>query len=202
MKSGRIYVDDEEISNYTQKQRAAVFSYVPQIKNLVETITLEECVVSGRNRFFHNFAIPSMQDYQKAHELMEEMGILHLKDHLLSEVSGGELQLAYVARALIQDAKVLVMDEPCTYLDFQKQYMFLEKIVKLKEKNKTLLISIHDPNLALRYADEIIMMSKGRIEAMLSRDEDGFKLKCCELYNRLFGNHFIYDEQADFLYWK
>ena len=47
--------------------------------------------------------------------------------------------MAYVARALIQDAKVMVMDEPCTYLDFQKQYMFLEKIVKLKKKNKTLL---------------------------------------------------------------
>ena len=200
--NGKIYVDDEEIYAVSQKQLSAIFSYVPQIKNLVETITIEECVVSGRTRFLTQFSVPSTPDYQKAHELMEELGILHLKNCLLDEVSGGELQMAYVARALIQDAKVMVMDEPCTYLDFQKQYMFLEKIVKLKKKNKTLLISIHDPNLALRYADEIIFMTKGRIEAKLSREDKDFKLQCCELYNCLFGNHFMYDERADFLYWK
>lgn len=144
--SAKILCDEVDISTLSLKEKASIFSYVPQIKNMVDTLTIEECVVSGKTRFLSSFEMPCSADYKSANKLLKEFGIDHLNKRSLSEVSGGELQLAYVARALIQDAKVLVMDEPCTYLDFQKQYLFLEKISKLKNEDKTLFISIHDPN--------------------------------------------------------
>lgn len=200
--SGNIYWEGESILNFSKRNRAKIFSYVPQIKNIVETMTVKECVVSGRTRFLSNFEIPSEMDFLYAENILKELHILHLKDRLLSEISGGELQLCFVARALIQDAEVLVMDEPCTYLDFQKQYSFMEKIISLKKTDKTLLLSVHDPNLAIRYADEVYFMQSGCIYEHISRTDQDFKEGFIKLYTTLFGSRFSYDKTSDFIYWK
>lgn len=200
--SGEIEYKGQNCKQMSEKQRAAVFSYVPQIKEIVEDMKIEECIVSGCSRNLSIFSTPKQSDYHKVEKIMELFKLTHLKGKRLHEISGGELQMTYVARAFLQDAKVMLMDEPCTYLDFQKQHMFLEETRKLKESDRSVFISIHDPNLALQYADEIIVMHKGKIFAHLKKEIHNMKKECCRLYNEIYGKHFIMNENDEFLIWK
>lgn len=200
--SGTITYQKQDCNLMNEKQRAEIFSYVPQIKEIVEDMKVEECIVSGCSRKLSLFSTPKEKDYKQAYNIMKLFGLCHLQGKRLHEISGGELQMTYVARAFMQDAKWMLMDEPCTYLDYQKQHLFLKETQKLKEQNKSVLISIHDPNLALQYADEIVLMHEGKIYAHLKKGTHDMKKECCKLYNEIYGNHFIMSEQDEFLIWK
>lgn len=200
--SGNIYYNDNDCSKMNNKQRATVFSYVPQFKEIVEDMCIEDFIVSGCSRKLSIFQMPNSLDYQKVDKIMNLFKLTHLKGKRLHEISGGELQMTYVARAYLQDAKVMLMDEPCTYLDFQRQHMFLEEIMKLKAFNKSVIISIHDPNLALQYADEIVIMHEGLLYAHLNKETHDMKKECCNLYNKIYGNHFFMTDNDEFLIWK
>ena len=97
------------------KEHAAIFSYAAQMKELVEDMLVEDCIVAGRTRCLSVLAMPKKQDYEAVDSWLKKLNIEHLKGKYLHEISGGELQLVYLAKALIQDAQVMLMDEPCTY---------------------------------------------------------------------------------------
>lgn len=199
---GRVYFQDHLINNLDKRSLAEIFSYVPQLKTLVDHISVLEFVVAGRTRFLSSYQTPSNKDYDIALNVLKEFGLESLKDRSMFEISGGELQLCYVARSIVQKANVLVMDEPCTFLDYEKQYRFMEQIKTLRSDDKLILISIHDPNLAIRYADEIVFMKDGKIFDTLEKKNYRYIERFCEIYNQLFSNHFAYDENANFIYWK
>lgn len=198
--TGRICYQGQDIRQMNQKQRAQTFSYVPQVKEVVSDLRVEECIVSGCTRQLSLFATPNKQAYERVDDIMQLFHLEGLKGKRLHEISGGELQLTYLARAFLQDSAIMLMDEPCTYLDFRKQHLFLQETKKLKEANKSTLISIHDPNLAMQYGDEILLMHEGNLYAHLKKDEVDLKKTCCQLYNELYGNHFVYENEV--LIWK
>lgn len=199
---GKVYFQDRLINDLDKRSLAEIFSYVPQIKTLVDHISVLEFVVAGRTRFLPSYQTPSNKDYDIALNALKEFGLEHLKDRSMFEISGGELQLCYVARSIVQEANILVMDEPCTFLDYEKQYRFMERIKTLRSDDKMILISIHDPNLAIRYADEIVFMKNGKIFDTLEKKDSEFIERFCEIYNQLFSNHFAYDKNSNFIYWK
>lgn len=168
LSQGKITYKGKDVSQMSIRERAAVFSYIPQIKPLIDQLYCRDVVVSGLCRQMHFFQIPSQSDYQKAYDIMRSFDIHQLFDKRIDEISGGQLQLVYLCRSFIQDAACILMDEPCTYLDFMKQHLFLEYTRKLKQKGCSVLLSIHDPNLALTYGDEILFMHQGKIIANLS----------------------------------
>lgn len=198
---GTISYQEQNLSKMDVEQRASIFSFIPQMKTIPETMTVLECVLAGKMRFLFVFSMPDAKMITQAEQVLAYCQILHLKDRFLDTLSGGELQLVYLARSLMQDARVLIMDEPCSYLDLDKQILFLQLIEKLKKAGKTVFISMHDPNLAIRYADQIVYMNLGRIVASIDRSCVDFKEKCVCQYNRLFGNCLLYNKEADFLYW-
>lgn len=200
--SGNIYYDTHEITSWNEKTRAKVFSYVPQIKELVDHLTVEDCILAGCTRRLSLFAMPSSDAYTQVDHLMKHLGIASLKGKLLQEISGGELQMVYLARAFFQDSEVLLLDEPCTYLDFRRQHLFLNEVIKMKEQEKSTIISIHDPNLALQYGDEILFLHQGKLIAHLKKEKDDLPRACCALYNEVYGAHFTCLEDEKILIWK
>ena len=96
---------------------------------------------------------------------MEITGVAAWKDRDLRALSGGERQRVYIAMALAQDTKVIFLDEPTTYLDLRHQFELLEMLAQLKERDKTILLVLHDLAHALRYSDRVVLMQDGRMAA-------------------------------------
>lgn len=202
--SGYIYHEQTDIQKLKPRQLAALFSYVPQIKETVEDLPVEECIVSGFARHLSPFALPSKKQYERVDALLKEWKLAHIKGKLLQEISGGELQMTYVARAFVQEGEVMVMDEPCTYLDYRRQHQFLQEVVKRKQRGSSMLISMHDPNLALQYADEILLLHQGRLYAHITGTRLDMTNACCSCYRELYGNSFtvIAAKSEPTLIWK
>ncbi len=183
---GTILADNKDIGQMTWRQKAAVFSYLPQIKSIVDDIRCWEVVISGRSRFMKCFQLPSIADKAKAIKIMEKFKIAHLAEKKISEISGGQLQLVYLCRSFVQEARCILMDEPCTYLDFYKQHLFLKQAQNMVKEGYSILLSIHDPQLALKYGDRIIFMHQGRIEAKLDKKDGNMSEKLKAIYQKIY----------------
>ena len=201
---GCILHEKSDIHSLKQRQLAALFSYVPQIKETVEDLAVEECIVSGFARTLSPFALPSKKQYEQVHALLKDWNLSHIEGKLLQEISGGELQMTYVARAFLQDAALMVMDEPCTYLDYRRQHQFLQEMLRLKLQGRSMLISMHDPNLALQYADELVLLHQGKLYAHIRGPRPEMTAACCTYYNELYGDTFtvIGTKSEPTLIWK
>lgn len=201
---GHILYEGCDIAHMKAKQQAALLSYVPQIKEQVEDIRVEDCILAGCARTLSPFALPGKRQEEEVSALLDAWQLSHIKGCYLQEISGGELQLTYVLRAFYQDAQIMVMDEPCTYLDFHRQHQFLQKLCHQKQETKSMLISMHDPNLALQYGDDILFLHEGRLRAHIRKEEGNMAEACCQLYNTCYGNHFTimrHEDKTMFL-WK
>lgn len=161
---GQVKVDGEDIRYFDVKKLARKIASVPQEHNGAFPYSVLEMVVMGRNPYLGIFERPSKSDNNISEEALELVGIYHLKNKNYMELSGGEKQLVFIARAIVQDASYLLLDEPTSNLDFGNQYKILEIITRIVDKKKVgAVISLHDPNMALSFSDYGIMLNNGRI---------------------------------------
>jgi len=146
------------------RQKAQRLAIVTQNTEVTD-ITVEDYVLMGRIPYRSNFQFfESQQDYDIAHKYMNLTNVYRFKDKLMSELSGGEQQLAAIARALTQEPELLLLDEATSHLDIMHQVEILNLIQQLNEElNLTVLMIIHDLNLASEYCDYLVMMNKGGI---------------------------------------
>ena len=108
------------------------------------------------------FSSPGKKDYEKAETALELVGIRHLKDFPYTKISGGERQLVLIARAIAQEAPVMLLDEPTSHLDFKNQINVLKKIKEIASlKGLTVVMTLHDPNLASLFSDKIVVINSG-----------------------------------------
>lgn len=136
--------------------------YVPQKNTNHLSYTAEETILMGRNPKLNAFSVPSKKDVEIVGNILEEMKMMHLRDKDVSKLSGGELQLVYIARALVADPKVIMLDEPESNLDLKNQLVVLKMIENLvKTKNICCIINTHFPQHALMYSDKTIMLRGG-----------------------------------------
>lgn len=119
-----------------------------------------DMVALGRSAHLSLFAAPGRAERQMAEQELDHMGIAHLAQRSYSCLSGGEKQLVLIARALVQQPGLLIMDEPAASLDFGNQIKLLNKIEQLRERGITVLMSTHHPQHAAAVADSIVMLSK------------------------------------------
>ncbi|AFA46829.1 ABC transporter ATP-binding protein [Acetobacterium woodii] len=137
--------------------------YVPQAHKTIFTYSVFEMVTMGRSRHVSIFGMPSKLDREKVMAALEIVGISHLKDQLCSQLSGGQLQLVYIARALANEPQILIMDEPESHLDFKNQFLILKLIQRLKEENGiSCIINTHYPEHALRISDQTLLLGRGQ----------------------------------------
>lgn len=159
---GSILLDGQEIKNMSMIEIARQIGYVSQSSSNVFPATVFDMVLMGRRP--HAGWRSSEMDEDKVIEILKLMGMEDLALRDFNELSGGQQQKVIIARALAQESKVLLLDEPTSNLDIRHQLEAMEIIKNLaKEKEISVIMSVHDLNLASRYADKIIMMNKGRI---------------------------------------
>lgn len=184
---GEIFADGTELTGLSCRERAKIFAYAPQETAAAFNCTVREFVLMGRAPYLKLLQNPSKTDGIIADEALSELGISHLADRYTDEISGGEKRLAYLARAKVQNAPYLLLDEPTAGLDFGKQHGFFEFLEKyVKNNGAGALVTIHDPTLAYRYCDGIIIMDSGTVTAQLSKTDESFDEKylsaICSLY--------------------
>jgi len=162
IKSGRVEANGKEITSLDSMQRAREIAVVPQAVSLPPAFTAWETVLLGRTPYLNFLGQASAKDEAIARQALEQVDALHLAEHRMDEISGGEQQRVLLARALTQDTSILLMDEPTAHLDIRHQIDLL-KLVKqqVKEKNLTVLVALHDLNLASMFADRIAIVQNG-----------------------------------------
>lgn len=166
IKSGKIMVDGFDISKLDSTKRARLISVIPQARNLPPAFTVREVVLMGRTAYTGWFGQLSRRDLDLVEQAMERTNTLPLADRRMGELSGGEAQRVLLARAIAQQSRVMLLDEPTTHLDIQYQVNLLDMIVKLsKEDHLTILLVIHDLNMVYRYADDVALLVKGQIHS-------------------------------------
>jgi iron complex transport system ATP-binding protein len=136
---------------------------VPQEESITFGLSVLEYVLLGRAPHLGIFEQPGKSDRDLALQALGMVGILHLKDREVPTLSGGERQLAMVARVLVQESRILLMDEPTSHLDLSNTRRVLDLIRLIRQKGKTVIFSTHDPNAASAVADHVVLMKRGAV---------------------------------------
>ncbi len=161
LKEGDVFINGVNTKVMNNSQFWQNISYVPQAKNLVFGYSVLNMVVMGRSQHVKFGYTPSKEEYDRAYELLEEMGLADLAQRSCNSISGGQLQLVLIARALIKDPDILIMDEPESNLDMKNQLKVLEIMKKIsRERNVTVIINTHYPDHALRYTDKTLILGR------------------------------------------
>ena len=158
--SGETVLDDKNIKQIPAKTLWKQIAYVPQAKNFNSASKAEEAVLLGRNAHLGIFSQPKQSDLQLVHHIMDRLNIRYLAEKSCSEMSGGELQMVLIARALITEPKILVLDEPESNLDFRNQLIILETMTELTRQGITCIFNTHYPDHALRRSNKALLLNK------------------------------------------
>ncbi len=161
LKGGRILLDDQDINKWSRKDFAKAIGYVPQAHIPPFPYKVIDIVVMGRTSHISIFSSPSRKDYDIAEEIIDSLGISYLKDDIYTKISGGERQLVLIARALAQNPKILIMDEPTSNLDYGNQVRVLKHIKKLSQKNIGIIMTSHFPNHAFMASTKVLAIGRG-----------------------------------------
>jgi len=164
-RGGQVLLDGTELGALPRAEVARRVAYVPQAHLGYFPFAVLDVVTMGRTAHLSPFAGPSRFDRSVALAALERVGIAHLADAIYTRISGGERQLALIARALAQGAPLLVMDEPTASLDFGNQVRVLAEIEVLKSAGAGILLSTHDPDQALQLADRVALLHDGTLLA-------------------------------------
>jgi len=159
---GEIQVNGIIIDKLSFKKRARLFSVVPQEHEPPFPYSVFDVVLMGRASYIGVFSSPSKKDYEKAETALKTVGIEHLKNIPYTKISGGERQLTLIARAIAQEAPVMLLDEPTSHLDFRNQINILKKIKEIANmRGITVVMTLHDPNLAGLFSDKVVVINSG-----------------------------------------
>lgn len=159
-RGGDVLLDNQDITKWSREKIAQYIGYVPQYHSPSFPFTVLDIVLMGRAPYLGHFKIPSKKDRDIAIEAMQELNIGYLINKRYTNISGGEKQLVLIARALTQQPKLLIMDEPTANLDFGNQIKILKHIQFLAKQGKGIIISTHIPDHALRYGTNVAIMKK------------------------------------------
>ena len=162
---GSVSLDGRALADWPVRDLAGRLAYVPQASESYFDFSVFEMVEMGRTAHRGVFARPGKRDHEHAHACLGRLRIAHLAERPIHRVSGGERQLALIARALATEADCLLMDEPTANLDFGNQALILAEIARLRGAGAAVLFSTHHPDHALRLADRVVMLREGRVLA-------------------------------------
>lgn len=161
--AGTLQIADKEIRAYKAKQLAKLISYVPQDTTLDFDFTVNSIVQMGRHVHSSRFSFDDSDCTTEIEKAMAYTGISHLKDRSILSLSGGQQQLVFIAKALAQQTPVILLDEPISALDIRFQLKVLTMLKNLSLEGKTIIVVLHDLNLAARFCSKLMLLREGRV---------------------------------------
>lgn len=162
---GNIKIDGKEVKDYSRVELAKKIGLMSQITQLYFPYTVYDTVALGRYAYSKGpFSKLSKQDTEFIVDSMKKVGIYELRDKLITELSGGQLQRVFLARVFAQNPDVILLDEPTNHLDFKHQIELLKNLNNwAKDNNKIVVGVLHDLNLVQYFADEVLLLKEGEI---------------------------------------
>ena len=154
---GEIALCGHDLRSLDRRRLARLAAYIPQSSAPVYNYTVRDTVLMGADPF-HG---PGPSQQETADRVLETLGIRDLADRGINEISGGERQLALIARAMAQQAKILLMDEPTASLDYGNQFRLLRQVRQLADSGYTVLLSTHNPEHSFRFATDVLVLREG-----------------------------------------
>ena len=164
-RAGEVLIEGKPISGMGPRELARHIAYIPQSAPQTFNYTVLDLVMMGMTNQIPIFASPKPEHREKARNALESLGIAHLAERGSGSISGGERQLALLARALVQDARVLIMDEPTANLDYGNSFRVMQRVQELGAGGYTVIFSTHEPNQAFRYATRVLALLDGGVLA-------------------------------------
>lgn len=164
---GSVMIDDEEVSSMDRKEFAKKVGLMSQITQIYFPYTIYDTVALGRYAYSKGaFSKLSKQDEKIILDSIKKVGLLDIKDKLITELSGGQIQRVFLARVFAQDPDIILLDEPTNHLDLKNQIDLLENLKEwIKVNNKIVVGVLHDLNLVQYFADNVLMLKDGQIVA-------------------------------------
>ncbi len=161
--SGSIVIDGKDYTEIPRKDLSTLVTLVPQNTTIGFPISVFDVVSMGRNPHLGRFEGLRQKDREIIERALHQTNIYALKDRNINELSGGEGQLAIIARALATEASLILLDEPTSELDVKHTLEIVNILYEFKEQGKTILVSIHDLNLARKFCDTITILCRGKL---------------------------------------
>jgi ABC-type cobalamin/Fe3+-siderophores transport systems, ATPase components len=164
-KSGRVAYAGKPLSAYSRRELGRAVSLVPQSERIPFQYSVREYVTLGRAPYLAPLAMPGPEDERIAAAAIERVGIVDLAERDVTSLSGGERQLASIARSIAQGPKLMLLDEPMSHLDLANKSRVLGIIRSLAATGTTLLFTTHEPEVAAAAASHLVLMRQGRVLA-------------------------------------
>ncbi len=161
--SGSIFFNNENYTTLSERMIAQNIAYVPQSGGIIFPYSVYEIVSMGRTPFLGKMGFTNSSDENIINSVMEKVEITHLKYSGINEISGGEAQRVLIARALVQEPKVLLLDEPSSHLDLHHQVSVYNLLKRLNKEGITIITVSHDLNLSGNFSNRAILLSEGEI---------------------------------------
>jgi len=162
---GQVWVMGQQHGAYTRRELSQLVGLVPQDEHVTFELSVLEYALLGRAPHLGLLDLPQPADRALALEALQTTGIAALAQRAVTSLSGGEKQLATVARALTQEPRILLLDEPTSHLDLANARRILGVLRALRDGGRTMVLTTHDPNAAASVADEVILLREGRVLA-------------------------------------
>jgi iron complex transport system ATP-binding protein len=178
---GEIALDGQSVRALSRRELARIIAFVPQTPVTPHELTVAEYVLLGRTPYLAYLGDESRADRLAAQRALDRLELRAFAERALGSLSGGELQRAVLARALAQEAPILMLDEPTTALDLGRQQQALELVDSLRSDGLTVVSTLHDLTLAGQFADRLVLLDRGAVVAE-GRPEDVLSVENLESY--------------------
>lgn len=187
---GEIKIAGRPLKRFSGRELARKIAYVPQTVSQAFPFTVEEFVLLGRSPHQGILGINTGEDYEVAHRAMGFTNVDHLGKRTLDQISGGERQRVFIARAICQEPEIMLLDEPASALDLAHQVMLMDLLERLKiETGTTIVMVSHDINLAAMYSDHMVLLAEGRVV----KDGAPIVVLDASILEQIFGCPFLVD---------
>lgn len=181
--SGQVLINGQETRRLSVGQMAKLAAYIPQHCSPAFNYSVEDVVLMGTTVGLNALATPGRREQERVDWALDKMGITRLRQRCFHRISGGERQLAVIARALVQDARVLMLDEPTASLDYGNQMLVLSQVRGLADEGYTVIQTTHNPEQSYMFSDRVLALKDGSIMAQGAPREIMTKELVGSLYN-------------------
>lgn len=197
---GSCTLQNREVNTLNAASLSQMRSYIPQSQAFSFDFTVNQFVRFGLYRQMNIFSLLERKHEEEARRIMESLDICSIAEHSLNNISGGELQKAHIARALLQNAPVMLLDEPVSNIDIHYKFQIM-KLLREEAKQRMVFYVTHDINTALNYSDMIIAMKNGSIISFMDNHDTVKHFE--QIYDRRFrirdieGHYILIDEEIE-----